>query len=293
MALPPAIIFINDVGGLDFLTTLHTNDSPDPSTISNLVKQLFIDDIMFKSEFDARVAAEPYYPTIVHLRGLRIMVILPTLQDGYNRQYADVVLFVHQGMADIEFNRFASKADHRWDNDSDGYCGAPTPCGQDRDRDHDRNVAPSQFHRATIEYNRGQKQNCGCGDDDWDDEHERDWDDEDEDHEVHFKNYYGPPGQSYDIQRLNIYELLRVNHCPGDIDLPWGIGMSCCNCCRYPFYCDGCHNFSGMKTCRRCGQDSCCGCNCGLVDNQGVRGSPVHEPNCENEAHNPAFIFRK
>ncbi len=274
MAPPPAIIFINDVDGLDYLNTLHTNDSPDPSTISNLVNQLFIDDIMFKSEFDARVAAEPYYPTIVHLRGLRIMVMLPTLQDGYNRKYADVVLFVHQGMADIEFNRFASKEDHRWDND-DGYC-------------RNREIAPSQFHRATIEYNRGQNDNCGCGGGDWDDD-----DHDHEDDDVRFKNYYGPPGQSYDIQRLNIYELLRVNHCEGDVDLPWGVGMGCCNCCQYPFYCDGCHNFSGMKTCRKCGQDSCCGCNCGLVDNQGVRGSPVHEPNCENEAHNRSFINRE
>ena len=283
MAPPPAIIFINDVDGLDFLNTLHTNDSPDPSTISNLINQLFIDDIMYKNEFDARVKAEPYYPTIVHLRGLRIMVILPTLQDGYNRKYADVVLFVHQGMADIEFNRFDHDDDDEFDND-DGYCHST------------HNFAPSQFYPAIVDHESLEKNRlggCGCGDGDWDHEHEHDNDDEDEDHEVHFKHFYGPPGQSYDIQRLNIYELLRVKHCPGDVDLPWGVGMSCCNCCRYPFYCDGCHNFSGMKTCRKCGQDSCCGCNCGLVDNQGVRGSPVHEPNCENEAHNPSFIFRK
>lgn len=105
-SLPSFIAFLNDCGGFAFLNTLATRASPNPSTINALIPQLFIDDVMWKAEFDLRVLNDPNYPTIVHLLGLRIMVVLPTLQDGYNRQYADVVMSVQQGQANIEFNRF-------------------------------------------------------------------------------------------------------------------------------------------------------------------------------------------
>jgi hypothetical protein len=234
LPLPPAIIFINheitypQKAGPVFpgSTPNSTQSYVGPSELTNLQTQLFINDTMSKGEFDARVKVDPNYPTIVHLQMFRILVILHTFRDPINREYADVVMFLKQGIAAIESCRF------------------------------------------------------------------------------------GPPGQSYDIQRLNIYALLHGAHYEphhpgvGEVVLPWsasehhdGLDPSCrCDQCRYPFFCDCCHTFSGMKKCRKCDCECKCGCSCGLytlIDQQGIHSSPVHLPNCENEAHNPAFIYRK
>jgi len=216
---PPAIVFIN--GDITyppsppiFIGAQPSNPASDASVseLTNLQIQLFIDDTITKAEFDARVAADPNYPTIVHLQNLRILVILPTFQDGYNREYAYVVIFLHQGLADVEHNHF------------------------------------------------------------------------------------GPPCQNFPIQRLTIYELLRAVHSPNVVILPFGFGGSqgsCCSNCHYPFFCDRCHTFSGIRKCRKCGCDCQCGCTCGLIDNQGIVSSAVHAPNCDNIYHNPAFLHRK
>jgi hypothetical protein len=214
--LPPAIFFIN--GDITYPPTgpvyigaqpnnVHSDASV--SELTNLQIQLFINDTMTKTEFDARVAADPNYPTIVHLQNLRILVILPDFQDGYNRQYADVVMFLHQGLADIE------------------------------------------------------------------------------------KNNFGPPFQNFPIQRLTIYELLRAAGSPNVVILPWNISGSVCGTCNYPFYCDACHTFSGISTCYKCGCSCKCGCDCGLYDQQGVKSTALHLPNCENEYNNNDFINRK
>jgi len=223
-SLPPAIFFIN--GDINYPPTPPYFPGTDPkaptNTLTILQTQLFIDDTMTKSEFDARVASDPNYPTIVHLQGLRILVIVPEYSDGYghyqphhhphinvsNVQYADVVMFLHQGLADIE------------------------------------------------------------------------------------KNHFGPPGQSYEIQRINMYELLRAVGSPNVVILPF-FTMPHCNSCNYPFYCDRCHTFSGIKICGGCGCGCQCGCSCGLIDNQGIRSSNISAPNCDNEYHNPDFINRK
>jgi hypothetical protein len=242
--IPPAIIFINHEitypqSGPVFPGSEANNVASynGPSELTNLQTQLFINDTMSKEEFDARVKVDPNYPTIVHLQMCRILVILHSFRDCVNREYADVVMFLKQGIGDIEYNRF------------------------------------------------------------------------------------GPPKHGFDIQRLTVYELLRAAHYEhhhehhrepgvGEVTLPWGAGgfphrddnfplaePSCnCNQCNYPFFCDCCHTFSGMRKCRKCNCDCQCGCTCGLytlVDSQGVHSSPVHLPNCENEYHNPAFIHRK
>jgi hypothetical protein len=204
--LPPAIFFIN--GDISYpnpppifigANPANANSYAGPSELTTLQTQLFIDDTMTKAEFDARVAADPNYPTIVHLQMMRILVILPTFQDLVNRQLADVVMFLHQGLADIEFNRF------------------------------------------------------------------------------------GPPGQTFDIDTLTMYELLRAVHSPFVVILPFGCGFDgggCCENCRYPFYCDTCHTFSGIAICRKCE----CRCKCWC---------DIHAPNCDNIYHNRNFINRK
>lgn len=215
---PPAIVFLN--GDINYPPSPPIFPGANPaapnsyagfSELTTLQTQLFINDTMTKAEFDARVAADPNYPTIVHLQGMRILVILPTFQDTVNRELADVVIFLHQGLADVECNKF------------------------------------------------------------------------------------GPPKHDFEVQRLTIYELLRAVCSPNVVILPFCCSgpESCCEACRYPFYCDRCHNFSGMKICRKCDCSCKCGCDVGLIDNQGLRYSPVHLPNCDNIFHNPAFLHRK
>jgi hypothetical protein len=87
MQIPSAIIFVN-------------NDL-DGYLQATLEKQLFIAESMTDVEFNARVVAIPNYPDIVHLQGLRILVIRETFRDYTNRNLADVVIFVKGGLATI------------------------------------------------------------------------------------------------------------------------------------------------------------------------------------------------
>lgn len=228
-SLPPAIVFIN--GDITYppvppptppvyIGSVPANPQSDAtvSELTNLEIQLFIDDTMTKAEFDARVTADPNYPTIIHLRGMRILVILPTFRDDVNRELADVVIFLHQGLADVECNRLA------W---------------------------PGHGHPAV-----------------------------------------GPPGQSYPVQRLNIYELLRAAGSHNVVILPFW-AMPHCEECNYPFYCDRCHTFSGIKICSKCSCGCKCGCGTFVIDNQGIKASPLYLPNCDSEYHNRNFINRK
>ena len=244
-SLPPAIIFIN--GDINYPAvpppTPPTYIGADASMdeLTGLQQQLFINDTMTKAEFDARLVADPNYSVIVHLQGLRILVILPTFQDYLNRQYADVVIFLHQGLADVECNRLAWPGTGYPDADDLSHTYPPPP---------------------QVSYP----------------------------HNHHHGIAGGPPGQSWDKQRLNIYELLRAAGSHDVVTLPFD-AMPHCGSCNYPFYCDRCHTFSGIKICGKCGCNSMCGC--GIIDNQGIMSSPVHAPNCDNEYHNRDFIDRK
>lgn len=222
-SLPPAIFFIN--GDITypppnppgfFIGADPNNPQSDagPSELQTIQTQLFIDDTMTKAEFDARVAADPNYPLIVHLQMLRILVIVPQYNDGYhymavpNIEFADVVLFLHQGLADVE------------------------------------------------------------------------------------KNHLGPPGKNYDIQRMTMYSLLRAAHSHNVVTLPFD-ALPHCHECNFPFFCDRCHTFSGMKVCPQCRHGCGCGCGTVLVDNQGLKSGVIHAPNCDNEFHNRDFIKRQ
>lgn len=122
MQIPSAIIFMN-------------NEMSDAERAS-ISSQLQVNEIISFDEFNVRVDTDPNYPAIVRLRNLRILVILDSFQDQTNRNLADVVIFVKQGLATIE------------------------------------------------------------------------------------KNNFGPPKLSLDIQRLNIYELLRYNNSPNVVIVP-------------------------------------------------------------------------
>lgn len=92
MNLPSGIIFINS----DINQILQ----------DTLTSQLHITDVMSGSEFDARVSNNPYYPNIVHGSNLRILVIRESFQDLTNRDLADVVIFLKQGLASIEKDNY-------------------------------------------------------------------------------------------------------------------------------------------------------------------------------------------
>ena len=95
------IFFINDSITTAFLNTLRTSDSPDPSTIQGIDVQLEINETMTLAEFNARVTADPNYPTVIHLNNLRILVILSDFTDQTNRQLADIVIYAKGGLANI------------------------------------------------------------------------------------------------------------------------------------------------------------------------------------------------
>lgn len=96
MNLPAAIIFVN----------ADLNDG----IKSKLKSQLYIDETLSDTEFDARVAADPSYPDQIHLNGIRVLVIRQNFRDYTNRTLADVVMFVKQGLASIEKNNFGPPA---------------------------------------------------------------------------------------------------------------------------------------------------------------------------------------
>jgi len=92
MEMLSAIIFINaDIS---------------PITLTNLETQLELNEVMSDVEFDARVSVDPNYPVLVHLNNQRILVLRQTLQDFTSRQFADVSLFVKQGMVTVLQNNF-------------------------------------------------------------------------------------------------------------------------------------------------------------------------------------------
>jgi hypothetical protein len=90
---PPAAIFF-------------VNSDLNATSLSNLQSQLYINDTMTDTEFDARTTADPNYPSTIHLQKLRVLVIRKDFRDLTNRALADVVVFVKQGMATILKNNF-------------------------------------------------------------------------------------------------------------------------------------------------------------------------------------------
>ena len=91
MIVPSAIIFVN----ADLVDQVR----------DWIVNQLHITQYMDGYVFDGYVAANPTWPTDVKLLHQRIMVIRP-FNDYTNRNLADVAIFVKEGMAAVEQNRF-------------------------------------------------------------------------------------------------------------------------------------------------------------------------------------------
>lgn len=112
MPLPTAIIFINaDAVGSriqDGYNTIdgYTHTVVDGYTKVALMMQLYINEFMTDKEFDARVVADPNYPTIVHLQGKRILVARADFRDYTNRDLADLVLFYSHGLATVEKTKY-------------------------------------------------------------------------------------------------------------------------------------------------------------------------------------------
>src|ERR1700677_1060385 len=108
---PGVLILCNDTVTLSTLSSLNTDtgiqpgdlvpNTPYPSTVQGIDVQLQINETIWFHEFNARVAADPNYPAVIHLNRLRILVILKDFQDTTNRELFDVVMFVKQGVASI------------------------------------------------------------------------------------------------------------------------------------------------------------------------------------------------
>lgn len=91
MRFPGAVIFVN-------------TDLTD-QVLSVLKKQLFISDTISGDEFDARIIADPNYVNIIHNTFQRVLVIR-SFWDQKNRNFCDVAMFIKNGLASIETNKF-------------------------------------------------------------------------------------------------------------------------------------------------------------------------------------------
>jgi hypothetical protein len=90
-ARPSAIIFIN--------TDLTENVK------SFFIKQLHINEVIDGYVFDTRLSHDATYPDKVHQLDIRLMVVR-SLAELQNRQYADVVLFFKNGLVCVEENKY-------------------------------------------------------------------------------------------------------------------------------------------------------------------------------------------
>jgi hypothetical protein len=70
-----------------------------------LMRQLFIDRIMTGDEFDDLMSQDSGFATAYRNSGKRLLVIRP-LNELQNRAEADVVLFIKEGLASVETNKF-------------------------------------------------------------------------------------------------------------------------------------------------------------------------------------------
>lgn len=83
---------------------IFVNNDLSSSVQATLTSQLMLSEVIDGYEFDARVAADPNYPTEVHLNNLRVMVVR-SFFDLTNRNLADITIFIKEGLAYIECNK--------------------------------------------------------------------------------------------------------------------------------------------------------------------------------------------
>lgn len=95
VAFPSAVIFVN-------------NDLVD-SARNHIITQLHINEFITGTEFDSRIAADSGYVNKIKQLNLRLLVIRP-FTETTNRNLADVVAFVKNGMIAVETNKFGPPA---------------------------------------------------------------------------------------------------------------------------------------------------------------------------------------
>lgn len=90
--LPPAIIFVNQ-------------DITD--AIKNvLIEQLYIDETITITDFEQRLLGDSDYVSTVHNNGNRLLVIVADFRNYSQRNLADIVIFVKQGLATVLKNNY-------------------------------------------------------------------------------------------------------------------------------------------------------------------------------------------
>lgn len=91
---------------------LYVNKDISPSVIFHLKRQLFLTDVIEDGYvFDANVSSDPNYLQSLRATNQRVMVLRDDFATRGTNPYwtsADVVMFVKQGIAAIECNKFGS-----------------------------------------------------------------------------------------------------------------------------------------------------------------------------------------
>lgn len=86
-------------------TVMLVNNDLTASVRDQIIRQLYIDEVLDGYIFDNRVAADPGYVDSVHRENLRLMV-LRRFDDFTNRELFDLVGWVAHGNIAIEKNLF-------------------------------------------------------------------------------------------------------------------------------------------------------------------------------------------
>ena len=90
--LPYALIFINN--------------ALSPNELLKIQSQLYISETISFNEFNSRINIDENYLFEIKSQFLRILVLCDYLSDHTNRQFADIVIFVKQGLVSLLKNNF-------------------------------------------------------------------------------------------------------------------------------------------------------------------------------------------
>lgn len=90
VAVPAAVIFVND-------------DLTD-NVLAKLISQLHISEALTGETFDSRLSSDSTYVDKIKQLGRRVLVVRD-FSDISNRDYADVLIFVKNGLAAVETDK--------------------------------------------------------------------------------------------------------------------------------------------------------------------------------------------
>lgn len=88
---------------------IFVNSDISTQVLEVLQRQLFIDEMITGTEFDDRLTSDPSYSEVIHQNDLKILVVR-SFRELTNRDKADLVIFIKNGLAAVESTKFGPPA---------------------------------------------------------------------------------------------------------------------------------------------------------------------------------------